>query len=189
MSFQAIHASTEGLHYEGPSRDRGDIIIDAAEITPGHFEVMVLDQVDEVEVATASSAEAARRAYRRFMRKYVEPEREPRPLAGKYAKLRDDLKKALAAGVEAEKADPDDWGTCNLDATALVLPLWSEKLVERAAKEAGTGCFTWTLFGCRHFVFIPNTRGQAYARTRNAEAMTREMRRLGYDATDYSQMD
>ena len=39
------------------------------------------------------------------------------------------------------------------------------------------------------FGFGPNSRAQANARSRNAEAMTRALRSMGYDAMDYCQMD
>ena len=112
-----------------------------------------------------------------------------KPLTGKYAKLRDDLKAALAAGRTVEDDDPEDGGACNFDAASLLLPRWKEALVEQAAQEAGTGCFTWSLFGKKRFVFRPNTNGQANARSRNAEAMTDALARMGYQAFCYQQLD
>ena len=61
--------------------------------------------------------------------------------------------------------------------------------VVATAKEAGTGCFIGNCYGSRQFVFGPNSRAQANARSRNAEAMTRALRSMGYDAMDYCQMD
>ena len=61
--------------------------------------------------------------------------------------------------------------------------------MEQAAKEAGTSCFSWNLFGGRRWVFGPDTRAQGNARTRNAEAMTRALAGMGYQAMDYCQMD
>lgn len=113
----------------------------------------------------------------------------PSPLTGKYAKLRDDLIAALAAGRAAEEADPEDGGTCNLDATAVLLPRWNRALVKQAAEAAGTDCFNWDCYGQHRFVFIPNSSGQANARCRNAEAMTAALSAAGYDAHTYQQMD
>ena len=112
-----------------------------------------------------------------------------KPLSGKYAKLRDDLRAALEAGRNAERENPEDGGTCNFDSVALSLPRWQAAKVEQAAKEAGTSCFSWDLFGGRRWVFGPDTRAQGNARTRNAEAMTRTLAGMGYQAMDYCQMD
>lgn len=60
---------------------------------------------------------------------------------------------------------------------------------QAAQQEAGTGCFTWSLFGKKRFVFRPNTSGQANARSRNAEAMTDALARMGYQAFCYQQLD
>ncbi len=191
MSFyETSHARTAGLHYEGPNRHGAQITVDAAELTPGRFEIVVLRSDGyEIETASASNVHQARTAYLGFIHKYVDPEPAPAPLAGKYAQLRDDLAAALAAGRSAEDDDPEDGGACNFDAASLALPRWKESLVRQAAAEAGTGCFSWVLFGSKRYVFTPNTRSQGNARTRNAEAMTAELRRRGYDALDYSQMD
>lgn len=115
---------------------------------------------------------------------------ETRPaLTGKYAKLRDDLISALAAGRAAEDANPEDGGTCNFDSAALQLPYWNGAMVEQAAREAGTRCFVWALWGSKSFVFGPDTRAQGNARSRNAEAMAEALKRMGYVATMYYQMD
>jgi len=119
-------------------------------------------------------------------------------LKGKYAKLRDDLKKAIAAGILAENnhimemrmlGRMEDGGTCNFDAASIKLPRWNTSMVKQAAKEAGTVCFDWTLFGSKRFVFEPKTRCQGTPRSLNAEAMTKVLRDAGYDAMDYSAMD
>lgn len=111
-----------------------------------------------------------------------------KPLTGKYAKLRDDLKAALIAGKAAE-INSDDGGSCNFDSPALYLPRWNEELVKRAAKEAGSSCFIWHLFKSKLFVFRPNTACQANGRSRNAEMMRKYLETAGYDAMDYCQAD
>lgn len=50
-------------------------------------------------------------------------------------------------------------------------------------------CHSWQLGSSRLWVFVPNSSAQANARSRNAEAMTRALAAMGYDAVDYSQMD
>ena len=191
-AYEIAHQNTTGLHYTGPGRHGNQITIDAAELSPGIFEVVAL-RADglEMDSVTASNLIEARDNYHKFMRKYVapEPKRVISPLTGKYAQLREDLKKALEAGRAAEDADPEDGGTCNHDSASICLPRWIAAKVEQAAKEAGTGCFTWNLYCSRRFVFTPNTRAQGNARSRNAEAMTAALRSMGYDAMEYSQMD
>lgn len=189
-AYEIAHQNTTGLHYTGPGRHGNQITIDAAELSPGIFDVVVLrsDGLD-MESKRATSREDAEKIYNDLYRRYVLPEKPPAPLTGKYAQLRDDLKKALETGRAAEDADPEDGGTCNRDSASLSLPRWNVAKVEQAAKEAGTRCFIWTVFNSRHFVFAPNTRSQANARSRNAEAMTAVLRSMGYDAMDYCQMD
>lgn len=126
--------------------------------------------------------------YHKLVKRYSES--TEKPLTGRYAKLRDDLKKALAIGVQAERDNPEDGGTCNLDAVAIDLYRWKGALVEQAAKEAGTRCFDWYLYGRkRGMVFAPQTNSQANARSRNVEAMGLALRDMGYDTECYYQMD
>lgn len=164
------------------------VILDAAEIYPGEFETMILRASDgyEIDSKTTSSKEVALAAFDTFRKAYPP---DVATLTGKYAQLRDDLKKALAAGVAAEAADPEDGGTCNFDSAAIYLPRWNARKVEQAAKEAGTFCSDWQLFGHKHFVFCPITHAQANARSRNAEAVTAALKAMGYEAIDYCQMD
>lgn len=189
-TYEMQHGSTRALHYEGPAKAGGPIIVDACQLKPGVFEVMVLraSSGQELASATVHSLPEAQDKYRELLQAHARPADGPAPLSGKYAKLRDDLRAALAAGRAAEDADPEDGGTCNFDAASISLPRWNTAKVEQAAKEAGTGCFVWEL-GRRRFVFNPNTRAQGNARSRNAEAMTKALRALGYDALDYCQMD
>ena len=164
------------------------VILDAAEIYPGEFETMIFraSDGDEIDSKTTNSKEVALAAFDTFRKAYP-PDGEA--LTGRYAKLRDDLRKALAAGVAAEAAEPEDGGTCNFDSAALYLPRWNARKVEQAAKEAGTQCSTWTLYGTKHFVFPPITHAQANAHSRNAEAVTAALKEMGYEAIDYCQMD
>ena len=70
---------------------------------------------------------------------------EPKPLTGKYAKLRDDLIKAHAIALDAA-AQVDDGGTCNLDAPSLLLPRWQSAKVKQACEEASSFYHTHNRF-------------------------------------------
>lgn len=116
-------------------------------------------------------------------------EQDAAPLSGKYAKLRDDLRAAYDATSWAEHTE--DGGTCNFDSPALDLPRWNEKLVKQAAKEAGMGAFKWTcgksvVLG---WVFSFQSTGQGNRRSRRAEAIRDELKKRGYEASMYYQMD
>ena len=169
------------------------IIIDLCEISGG-YEAMVLksrtgEALDEYR---SGDFEKAVNAFYKMIERF-RPDKNKKPaaaaLTGKYAKLRDDLRQALAAGRAAEKANPEDGGTCNFDAASIFLPRWNSAKVEQAAKEAGTNCFDWILFGGRRYVFSPDSKAQANARSRNAEAMTKALKAMGYEAMDYCQAD
>lgn len=163
------------------------VIIDLADIG-GTYETIVMrpDGMDIDGGRFESLAEAIDH-YHKLVKQYSDS--AVKPLTGRYAKLRDDLKKALAIGVQAEKENPEDGGTCNFDAVAIHLPRWRAALVEQAAKEAGTRCFDWKLYGHKHIVFAPDTNAQANARSRNAEAMENALRDMGYTVTSYAMMD
>ena len=172
----------EEFKYEGK-----DIIIDIADLKT-KYEVMVMyaKTGNEIEYERTESLDQAVFFFRKYLEKYKP---SAKPLSGKYAKLRDDLKIALGAAQKIAYENPEDGGTCNFDASAINLPRWKEKLIEQAAKEAGTSAMTWHLFGSKCFVFSPNTPGQANRRTRAAEAMTKALSDMGYDAFGYYAMD
>lgn len=180
------------LHFDGKDQSGKRIIIDASELSPNHYEIMAIrPDGEELDVATASDYDNAKWHYEGMMEHFLGTKdgKPLPPLTGKYAKLRDDLIVALAAGRAAEAKAPEDGGTCNLDAASLHLPHWKGAMVERAAKEAGTWCSEWSLFGQKRYVFHPATSAQGNARMYNAQAMTQKLKELGYDAFDYSQMD
>lgn len=109
------------------------------------------------------------------------------PLKGKYAKLAKDLRDALEYG--RTLAGDDDGGTSNFDSPSIDLPRWNKALVEEAAKEAGLSCSTWDVLGHKQYVFSVPGSGQGLMRTRTAEAMSWYLRRKGYAASVYYQMD
>lgn len=178
-------------HTETPYKGRR-IIIDAADLTAecGYIEVMAMyPNGEEITSHTTHDPQDAENVYNAFCKRFAERPAAVKPLTGKYAALRDALRQALEAGRAAERANPEDGGACNFDASALYLPRWQSAKVEQAAREAGTRCTTWTLFGTRKYVFSPNTSAQGNARSRNAEAMTAALAALGFDAVDYCQLD
>lgn len=140
----------------------------------------------EIERVRTATLEEAKCAHSIMLKTYKSMAEE---LTGKYAILRDDLRAAADAARSAVR-DLDDGGTCNMDAPALALPRWNRKMVEQAAREAGlSGCFDWNLFGKRYVVFPTPNVGQARRNEVAAETMTDYLRRRGYDAFCYSQMD
>ena len=177
-------------HYNGVDKDGYAIIIDIADLTGyGDYEVMAMrNKGAEIACECYQTLDEAVKSYNAMIDRYALKYGENPPLKGKYAKLRDDLKAALAVAEQAG-AEVDDSGTCNMDAASLALPRWREAIVEQAAEEAGTGCFKWESFGGGRYVFIPRVAGQAYKREIAAEAMTAELKRRGYDAFTYCQMD
>lgn len=173
------------------------IIIDLADMSKHygepHYEVMAMRENSiDLEQKWSCSLELAITIYKRMCDKYKDKEpRKPliqNPLPEKYAKLRDDLKAALAVGKAAEIGE--DGGTCNFDSPAIPLPRWSEKLVKRAAEEAGSGAFKWHPYHLTYFVFHPDTNKQGNDRSRNARAMTDYLKTHGYEnAFEYCQSD
>lgn len=170
------------------------VILDASEFSSGHFEIMLLRYSDGKGIAEASARteEEALKQYANIRSAHVpDSERhdaDSTPLSGKYAKLRDDIRRAVQIGLEAA-AQVEDSGTCNMDAAALFLLRWKEALVEQACKEADCGCFTWRPFGAKYFVICARIPGQAYKQEVAAEAMTKAFLEMGYDAMTYCQMD
>lgn len=112
-----------------------------------------------------------------------------RPLSGKYAKLRNDLREMAKIGAAASDSVADG-GAFNFDAPALSLPRWKTALVEQAAKEADCSCHDWTLWGKKYFVFFPfGVNGNANKRSEAAEAMFKHLDDIGYDAFCYQALD
>lgn len=188
-AYDRTHQNTKDLHYAGPDQTGAHIIIDAAEIAPGLFEVAAIRICGaELAMESAYSLNDARRVYNQFYDRYVTKatEKAPAPLTGKYAKLRDDLRSVYKIGLEAA-AQVNDGGTCNMDAPALRLTRWNSAKVEQACREAGGHCFKWSCFN--RFVLCFPIPGQARKRETAADAMTKALSEIGYDALTYCQMD
>lgn len=165
--------------------DGRTMTLSAAQISENEYEVMLLDPESGEELASCQTTtrDEALVEFRHMKDRFHVPE-----LKGRYKKLAEDLAAALAYGLE-RKGD-DDGGTCNFDAPAIHLPGWEKKKVEAAAKAAGLGCFVWSLWGCKSYVFsIRGGVGQGLTRTRAAEAMREFLEGLGYEALTYCQAD
>lgn len=192
----------DNKYHEEYTYNHKRIVVDIARLPSyahpeGVYEVMAMNKANGKELACKRTPdfEEAVKVYEQMKKDFpADEQREYHayvtvPLTGKYAKLRDDLKVALEAGRTAERENPEDGGTCNLDAASIRLVRWNAAKIEQAAKEAGTGCFKWEMYGGSRYVFSPDSRAQGNARSRNAEAMARALKEMGYDATDYCQMD
>lgn len=182
-----INIKHEEYTYQGKP-----VILDTAMLAPGKYETILMSPngCKEYAVSTRKTEAEALKDYDDIRAAHL-PDKErsekgPAPLTGKYAKLRDDLRKAHRIGLEAA-AKVSDGGTCNLDSPAIKLTRWTRAKVEQACKEAGGGCFQWGHFG-RYVICLP-TPGQACKNEVAAEAMTKALTEMGYDAMTYCQMD
>lgn len=165
--------------------DGRSAILSAVELPGGKFEVMLLTKdaaADEIRSAQYETEKVALLIFNEMRDQYHVPE-----LTGRYKRLAEDLKEALAYGLE--HAGTDDGGTCNFDSPTLYLPRWDRKKVETAARVAGVGCSTWDSFSKKCYVFSVPGVGQGYTRTNAAEAMSKFLESRGYDAGMYYQMD
>lgn len=179
------------LHFEGYDKTSKSIIVDVAELEgrKGWYEAMVMrPDGTELDSYRSSDLEVITRIYNEMVAEYTVPDTR-KPLTGRYAQLRADLKKALMMGRTAEAEEDHDGGTCNMDALAIFLPRWIEAKVMQAAEEAGTSCYFINRYGGKLFIFQPDSNGQADKRAANAEAMAKAMKQLGYDAFDYCVTD
>lgn len=164
--------------------DGSSATLSAVQLSDGAYETMLLshdDRGEEIVSYQSTSAEDALYFFNEIKDKYHVPE-----LAGKYKKLADDLKAALAYGLE--HMGTDDGGTSNFDAPTLTLPDWDKKLVEAATRAAGVDCFEWELWDSKSYVFTILGVGQGYTRTYASEAMSHYLKKLGYEAGMYYQM-
>lgn len=161
--------------------------LDAAKLGDGKYEVMLLNPRTGQEIDSARTSTEADAIIQFDHLKRLYHHSEP-ILKGRYKKLAEHLKAALAYGLE--RAGDDDGGTSNFDASSISLSRWEQKKVEAAAKTAGLGYFVWNLWGSKSYVFpIQRGVGQGNTRTRAAEAMRKYLKDLGYDATIYCQVD
>ena len=159
------------------------VIVDTCELAPGKYETMLLyPNGHEIACRTAGTEADGIADFDELLTAYPADTKPaaPKPLTGKYAKLRDDLRKVYEIG-KAAAAQVEDGCTCNLDAPSLLLPRWQSAKIEQACKEAGCGCFEWKSINPRCVIcfHIP---GQAYKRETAAEVMPKALADMAYDA-------
>lgn len=102
--------------------DGGGAILSAVQLSNGKYETMLLlndGSGEELISYRSTSEEDALCFFNEIRDNYHVPD-----LTGKYKKLADDLKAALAYGLEHMGAD--DGGTSNFDAPTLTLPDWDK---------------------------------------------------------------
>lgn len=156
--------------------------LSAVQLSDKKFETMLLlndGSGEEIVSYQSTSKEDAVYFFNEIKDKYHVPE-----LTGKYKKLADDLKAALAYGLE--HMGTDDGGTSNFDVPSLTLPGWKKKLVEAVARTAGVVCFEWKLWNSKTYAFSVHGTGQGDTRTNAAEAMSRYLEEQGNDMADSS---
>ena len=159
--------------------------LSAAQLSDVKYETMLLlndGSGEEVVSYQSTSADDAVYFFYEIKNTYHVPE-----LTGKYKKLADDLKAALAYGLNHKGTD--DGGTSNLDVPTISLPGWDQALVMAAAKLAGLRFFEWEFGSSKAYVFSVPGVGQGYTRTYAAEAMSHYLKEQGYAAGMYYQMD
>ena len=152
------------------------VILDTCELAPGKYETMLLyPNGHEIDCRTARTEADAIADFDELLTAYPADTKPaaPKPLTGKYAKLRDDLIKAHAVALDAA-AQVEDGGTCNLDAPSLLLPRWQSAKVKQACEEAGGDYFRWGY--SNRYVICLRLPGQAYKRETAAEVMTKGVR-------------
>lgn len=164
-------------------------ILDTCELALNHYETMLLSPSGhEIACRTARTEADAIADFDELLTAYPADTKPaaPKPLTGKYAKLRDDLRKVYEIG-KAAAAQVEDGGTCNFDAPSISLPRWQSAKVEQACKEAGGDYFRWGY--SNRYVICLRLPGQAYKRETAAEAMTKALSDMGYDALTYCAID
>lgn len=165
------------------------VILDTCELAPGKYETMLLyPNGHEIDCRTARTEADAIADFDKLLTAYPADTKPaaPKPLTGKYAKLRDDLIKAHAIALDAA-AQVEDGGTCNFDAPSLLLPRWQSAKVKQACEEAGGDYFRWGY--SKRYVICLRLPGQANKRETAAKSMTKALTAMGYDALTYCAMD
>ena len=112
-------------------------------------------ELEELAGRACHSKEEALFCFQEIYERYHFPE-----LTGQYRELSEDLKAALAYGLE--RAGTDDGGTSNFDAPTLHLPGWDRKMVDQAAKQAGIICSVWEAVSESYYIFSVPGVGQGY---------------------------
>lgn len=104
-----------------------------------------------------------------------------------YEKLVNDLIEARKVAIAEGTRNKDDGGTCNFDTPIIHLPRVRKEKIKEIAEKAGVELYKWdsgTYHICGDFLW-----GQAYLRTRMAEAFEKSLADKGYDTYVYYAMD
>lgn len=104
----------------------------------------------------------------------------------KYLKLSKTVRNAIKKAEEVAGNVEDD-GTSNFDAMVLIVPRWNKKKVVEAIENAGARCYFNER--CRGFEIFPPCGGQGNRRTAQAEAMYEIMKKEGYTAIVWYEID
>ena len=105
----------------------------------------------------------------------------------KYVDLTVNLREAYQEALKAQTGN--DGGTCNLDATFLILKGWREKEVLEAIKNAGLYCggkMEW--IGMGYMLNVSNG-NQGNDRTRIRDKFAEILKNKGYDVIHFDMMD
>lgn len=182
--------TTSIKHDEIFDKDQRPLIVSTVLMPNGRYQTAVLckDGMD-LEMTTCSTEECALRIHGEWVDKYAHSPDKPaaKPLAPRYVKLSEDLKKAAQAAREMDFAD--NGGTCNLDSLKLSLPRFCEKDTLRAIEAAELRGRKTSQFGRTVYLVSTPISAQGNARTQQAEKMRDVMKEAGYDAGVWYQMD
>lgn len=98
------------------------------------------------------------------------------------------LKKANEAALTV--SDTDDGGSCNFDSPVIRLPRWKDYEIKQAIELSGVDISDQLSGWWKGYRFVSTTmHGQAYRRTKMAEAAKKSLAADGYDVSMYYQMD
>ena len=106
----------------------------------------------------------------------------------KYEKLTEDLKVALEKAKEIAMKT-DDGGTCNFDCCIIRLPRWREELVIKSIQLSGTVGHKWHIYGSVYYAIRNPILCQGNKNSIQAEVITEELSKIGYECWCYQQAD
>lgn len=104
-----------------------------------------------------------------------------------YEKLLKDLQTARAYALQVGMSNREDGGTCNFDTPVLIAKGCRQDKLKEVADKAGVRIYKWDASVWHisgDFLW-----GQGNLRTRMAEAFTKVLADMGYDAYTYYAMD
>lgn len=112
----------------------------------------------------------------------------PAQTSDKVLRLSEALKRANEAALLVK--DTEDTGSCNFDSPVIRLPRWKDYEIKQACELAGVQIGDQLSGYWKGYRFVSTAMyGQAYCRTKMAEAAKRHLSADGYDVSMYYQMD